>query len=138
MYGTYNNYILYSDIAMNSDVMDVTNDTCPFLELFSVINRKWSMLVLASIRTSGKVGYKGIENGLKGISPKALTDTLSLLMSNGLISKKKLGGIPPRVEYSLTPLGIELVELFEPIIIWAQGATNHTECPILEFLATKS
>ena len=123
---------------MNSDVMKVANDVCPFLEMFSAINRKWSMLVLASIRASGRVGYKGIENGLKTISPKALTDTLSLLMVNGFISKKKLGGIPPRVEYSLTPLGNELVELFEPIIIWAQGATNHTECPILEFLTIKS
>ncbi|WMT50194.1 MAG: helix-turn-helix domain-containing protein [Thermoplasmatales archaeon] len=108
------------------------------MELFSVINRKWSMLVLASIRASGKVGYKGIENGLKGISPKSLTDTLSLLMLNGLITKKKLGGIPPRVEYSLTPLGTELVELFEPIIIWAQSVTDHAECPILEFLSIKS
>ncbi len=123
---------------MNSDVMKVANDRCPFLELFSVINRKWSMLVLASIRASGKVGYKGIENGLKGISPKSLTDTLSLLMLNGLITKKKLGGIPPRVEYSLTPLGTELVELFEPIIIWAQSVTDHAECPILEFLSIKS
>ena len=81
--------------------MNKKENECPFLEMFSVISRKWSMLILATIGESGRIGYMEISRNLGGVSPKALTDSLNLLLSKDFIDKRRIKGIPPRVEYTL-------------------------------------
>ncbi len=110
--------------------MGKKENDCPFLEMFSVISRKWSMLILATIGESERIGYMEISRNLGGISPKALTDTLNLLLSKGFIEKRRIKGIPPKVEYTLTERGKEIVSLLRPLIFWAVEATGHRECQI--------
>ncbi len=110
--------------------MGKKENDCPFLEMFSVISRKWSMLILATIGESERIGYMEISRNLGGVSPKALTDTLNLLLSKGFIEKRRIKGIPPKVEYTLTERGKEIVSLLRPLIFWAVEATGHRECQI--------
>lgn len=107
---------------------------CPFLEIFSVISRKWSMLILATIGEHGKIGYVEISRNLGGVSPKALTDSLNLLLSNDFIDKKRIKGIPPRVEYTLKERGKKAVRFLKPIIIWAAEEAGHRDCAIVKHL----
>ncbi|MGP6239672.1 winged helix-turn-helix transcriptional regulator [Cuniculiplasma sp. SKW4] len=111
--------------------MGKDKSTCPFLEMFSVMSKKWTMLILATIGESGKIGYMEISRNLGGVSPKALTDSLNLLLSKGFIDKMRIKGIPPRVEYTLTERGKEIVSLLRPLIFWAVEATGHMECQIV-------
>ena len=111
--------------------MNKEENGCPFLEIFSVISRKWGMLILATIGENGKIGYMEISRNLGEVSPKALTDSLKLLLSNGFIDKRRIRGIPPRVEYTLTERGKEIVSLLRPLIFWAVEATGHRECQIV-------
>lgn len=111
--------------------MDKEESSCPFLEVFSVISKKWTMLILATIGESEKIGYMEISRNLGGVSPKALTDSLNLLLSKGFIDKRRIKGIPPRVEYTLTERGREIVILLRPLIFWAVEATGHRECQIV-------
>lgn len=127
----YNNYIVYCNIAIDGVIMDNEKDTCPFLEMFSVISKKWTMLILATIGESGKIGYMEISRNLGGVSPKALTDSLNLLLSKGFIDKRRIKGIPPRVEYTLTERGREIASLLRPLIYWVVEATGHRECQIV-------
>ncbi|MFE3057848.1 winged helix-turn-helix transcriptional regulator, partial [Nocardia sp. NPDC059239] len=55
-----------------------------------------------------------------GISRKVLTQTLRRLQSNGLIDRQQYAEAPPRVEYSLTPLGRTLQEPIAMLTEWAQ------------------
>jgi DNA-binding HxlR family transcriptional regulator len=57
---------------------------------------------------------------MKGISPKTLSERLKELALNGVINKQAFAEIPPRVEYSLTPKGKELVNCFKNIDSFAK------------------
>jgi DNA-binding HxlR family transcriptional regulator len=54
-----------------------------------------------------------------GISPKVLTKALRALERDGLVKREIFPEIPPRVEYTLTELGKELVDPIATIRDWA-------------------
>ena len=49
-----------------------------------------------------------------------------------IIDKRRIKGIPPRVEYTLTERGKEIVTLLRPLIFWAAETTGHRECQIVD------
>ena len=53
------------------------------------------------------------------ISPKVLTETLKNLENDGLIVRRLYPEIPPRVEYSLSPLGVSLMPHISGLVGWA-------------------
>ena len=60
-----------------------------------------------------------IKNEL-GINPKLLSTRLKEMESNGLLERKAYKELPPRVEYSLTPKGAELLECFKYLGRWTK------------------
>jgi DNA-binding HxlR family transcriptional regulator len=55
-----------------------------------------------------------------GISPKVLTQTLQALERDGLVQRDIFAEVPPRVEYSLTQLGQELINPIAALRAWAE------------------
>jgi len=53
-----------------------------------------------------------------GISEKMLASTLRTLASDGLVHREAFPSVPPHVEYSLTPLGVDLMERMLPLVAW--------------------
>ncbi|MFF7941538.1 winged helix-turn-helix transcriptional regulator [Nocardia gamkensis] len=92
---------------------------CPARTAIEVIANKWSVVTLYALaegpkRHSELVALSG------GISHKVLTQTLRRLQSNGLVDRRRYAEAPPRVEYSLTPLGETLQEPIALLTRWAQ------------------
>ncbi|WP_307685110.1 winged helix-turn-helix transcriptional regulator [Nocardia vulneris] len=92
---------------------------CPARTALEVIANKWSVVTLYALadgpkRHSELVALSG------GISRKVLTQTLRRLQSNGLIDRHRYAEAPPRVEYSLTPLGRTLQGPIAMLTEWAQ------------------
>ena len=56
-----------------------------------------------------------------GISQKMLTQTLRELRRHGIVRRHDFGEVPPRVEYSLTPLGDSLAGLVRQIEGWVDS-----------------
>jgi DNA-binding HxlR family transcriptional regulator len=79
---------------------------------------KWVALVLGVL---GKrtIRFADLHRKIAGISQKMLTQTLRGLERSGLVQRTVYAEVPPRVEYSLTPLGKSLSELIRPIREWA-------------------
>ena len=50
-----------------------------------------------------------------------LTQTLRQLERDGLIRREMFAEMPPRVEYSLTPLGSSVVPVLMPLLDWAES-----------------
>lgn len=94
-------------------------DECPVRKIISRFSGKWSILVLCILSDNGATRFNAIGKALPDISPKVLTETLKNLEADGLISRTMYAEIPPRVEYSLTPLGISLIPLLEALVSWA-------------------
>ena len=93
------------------------NPDCPSQEILALIGSKWSMLLLCSLR-AGPARTHALKRRLSGVSAKMLTQTLRELERHGIVARRDYGEIPPRVEYSLTPLGRSLATLVVEIENW--------------------
>ncbi|WP_309104135.1 helix-turn-helix domain-containing protein [Microbacterium sp.] len=81
------------------------------------IMSKWGVLVLASL-SDGTRRWGELRREVDGISEKMLASTLRTLAADGLVHRESLPTVPPHVEYSLTPLGRDLMERMLPLIEW--------------------
>jgi DNA-binding HxlR family transcriptional regulator len=95
---------------------DVYNQNCPSQEILVLIGSKWSMLILCALR-AGPARTHALKRRL-GASAKMLTQTLRELERHGIVQRRDYGEVPPRVEYSLTPLGRSLAKLVIEIEEW--------------------
>ena len=94
-------------------------DSCPVRNIIARFSGKWSMLILCVLAENKATRFNEISKAIPDISPKVLTDTLRNLESDGLISRRIYAEIPPRTEYSLTPLGQSLMPCIAGLIGWA-------------------
>jgi DNA-binding HxlR family transcriptional regulator len=62
-----------------------------------------------------------LRRAIDGISQKMLTVTLRDLERDGLVVRKLYASVPPKVEYSLTPLGSSLVDKVNELCAWAEA-----------------
>lgn len=88
------------------------------------IGDKWSLLLIAVLK-SGPLRYTDLQRQVPGISQRMLSLTLRQLHQDGLITRTAYAEVPPRVEYTLTPLGRGLHEIVTSLIGWAAG--HHDE-----------
>ena len=90
---------------------------CPSRELLDHVMSKWGVLVLVSL-TEGPQRWSELRRRAQGISEKMLAQTLKTLEADGLVHRDQQPVMPPRVDYSLTPLGEELAEVMVPLLRW--------------------
>ena len=100
-------------------VLDSHFPTCPIRNILGRLSDKWSLLVLSNLNQNGLMRYKDLRASIPDISQKMLSGTLKKLEENKLINRKMYPEIPPRVEYSLTNTGKELMPVVEMMIDWA-------------------
>ena len=99
----------------------VYSKTCPTRELLDGIADKWTTLVIGILSDAPTpVRFGELRRAIEGISQKMLTQTLRDLERSGLVVRAAYPVIPPRVEYSLTPLGRTLDEPLRALAEWAQ------------------
>ena len=77
------------------------------------------MLILCILAENPATRFNAIGKAIPDISPKVLTETLRNLEADGLITRTIHAEIPPRVEYSLSPLGQTLMPHIKALINWA-------------------
>jgi DNA-binding HxlR family transcriptional regulator len=100
--------------------LDLQFPTCPVRNVLGRFADKWSLLILCSLHSQGTMRYTAIRNAIPDISQKMLTCTLKQLEQEHLLKRKAYAEIPPRVEYSLTELGMSLMPIIGQMIEWAQ------------------
>ncbi|HEU4778258.1 MAG TPA: helix-turn-helix domain-containing protein [Steroidobacteraceae bacterium] len=96
------------------------DSSCPSQEILALIGGKWSMLVLC-ILSDGAVRTGELARRAGGVSQKMLTQTLRELARHGIVHRRDYGTVPPRVDYSLTPLGKSLAGLVRQIEGWVES-----------------
>ncbi|KTD85444.1 winged helix-turn-helix transcriptional regulator [Paenibacillus etheri] len=93
---------------------------CPASFAFNVISGKWNLPILAILSENDNIRYNELKRRLHGITGSTLTNSLRDLIEYGIIHREQYNEVPPRVEYSLTSSGRELVPLIESIVEWGQ------------------
>src|SRR4051794_33175212 len=102
-----------------------SHDRC--LAVRDVLRRvgdKWSVFIVATLG-QGPKRFSELRRAIEGISQRMLTLTLRGLERDGLVSRKVYPTIPPRVDYTLTPLGRTLLEPVQALVAWSD--VNRSE-----------
>ncbi len=103
-------------VPTGSEPCDV--DACAVRETLLIIGGKWKNIILHTIHNQGTIRFNQLKKSLPDISLKMLTQQLRELERDGLIKRVDYDEMPPRVEYSLTDLGITTGELYKAINSW--------------------
>src|SRR6267143_229511 len=90
----------------------IDDTVCPIARTAEIISGKWTLLIIRDL-ASGVKRFNQLERSLHGISPKTLSERLRSLEEEGVIIRQTFAEVPPRVEYSLTAKGHDLVEVVE-------------------------
>ena len=107
--------------ALSSERMpgavEVFPSGCPSRVVLDHVTSKWGVLVLVAL-ADGPHRWSELRRRAEGISEKMLAQTLRTLEADGIVHRDAHPVIPPRVDYSLTPRGRELVDLLLPLFGW--------------------
>jgi DNA-binding HxlR family transcriptional regulator len=105
---------------------DVFNSQCPTRQVLDRIADKWTVLIIRRL-ADGTMRFAQLRRAIDGISQKVLTNTLRGLERGGIVSRRLYASVPPRVEYSLTTLGVSLVDLVAGICSWAEAHIEQVQ-----------
>jgi DNA-binding HxlR family transcriptional regulator len=92
---------------------------CPVDYAFQRIGGKYKGRILWFLK-DGVLRYGELKRTVEGVTPKMLTQTLKELEADELITRKVYFEVPPRVEYSLTATGLELIPFINQMRLWGE------------------
>jgi DNA-binding HxlR family transcriptional regulator len=85
---------------------------CPVEATLMLMGDRWKILIVRDLLTGTK-RFGELKKSLAGISQKTLVNHLRYMEEYGLITRKVYAEVPPKVEYSLTALGLRLKPVHE-------------------------
>lgn len=92
---------------------------CGVVKAMKILGSKWTMLIIHKLCGS-KMRFGQLQRTLQGISPKTLSQRLLQLEKEGIVNKRVFAEVPLHVEYSLTPKGITLKDIFDRMDAWGK------------------
>lgn len=95
--------------------------SCGLDATLKVIAGKWKPLIIYFL-IQGLNRYGELKRAVRGASDKMLIQQLKELEADGIVMRKDYREVPPRVDYTLTPLGHGLAKALEPLCNW--GSDN--------------
>lgn len=84
-----------------------------------VIQGRWKLLILREL-LGGVRRFSDLQRALGDVSQKVLTSQLRDLEHHGVVRRRVHAEVPPRVDYSLTSLGRELIPVLDGLHAWGE------------------
>ena len=91
---------------------------CPIQATSNVMAGKWKVQILWHLAFASR-RFGELRDLLPGVSEKVLTAQLRELERDGLVIRVSAESVPPRVDYSLSTAGQELIPIMETMCDWA-------------------
>ena len=98
--------------------------TCGLDATLRIIAGKWKPLIVYFLAQAPN-RYGELRRAVRGVSDKMLIQHLKELEADGIVRRTDHKEVPPRVDYTLTPLGHSLAEALAPLCAW--GTDNMAE-----------
>lgn len=95
---------------------------CPIRDVLDRLGDRWTVLVLKTLE-GGTLRFTEIRTRIEDVSQRMLAQTLRRLEQDGLVERKVYPTIPPRVDYTLTDLGLSMLVPLRAMVQWA--VENH-------------
>lgn len=94
---------------------------CPVETTIEAIGGRWKVLVIHHL-LEGTKRFGELTRLLDGVSARTLTRQLRELEESGIVNRYVHAQIPPKVDYSLTPLGRKLAPILYAMHDWGEEA----------------
>ena len=108
---------------------------CPVETTLLMMGDKWKILIVRDLLTGTK-RFGELKRSVGNITQKVLTQNLRMMEENGLVNRKVYAEVPPKVEYTLTGLGLSLKSILDSmqntitVIIKSRGMACSSRFPI--------
>jgi DNA-binding HxlR family transcriptional regulator len=99
--------------------LEHTPSNCHARDVLARVGDTWSVYVIHVLGAAKTLRFNELRKEVDGISQRMLTVTLRGLERDGMVARAIFPEVPPRVEYSLTPLGATLREHIRGLVAWA-------------------
>lgn len=97
---------------------------CPMFTAQSLIGGKWKVFLLWALH-DGPKRFSEMQRLLPEVTQSMLTNTLRDLEKDGLVHREVYRQVPPKVEYSLTPIGTKLMPTLQLLLGWGTEYMEH-------------
>lgn len=93
---------------------------CKAAPMLEWMGNKWALVVLLKVSESEPARFNELYRTIPSISEKVLSQVLRQLYTDGILNRRLYPDVPPRTEYSVSPLGRTLLPLIQSLIDWGR------------------
>lgn len=116
-------YYLIGTIIFDSNgghMKDYSNsiENCPIASIQKIIHGKWTMVIIYFL-SQGTLRFSELKRKMPNVTDANITKELRLLEEYGIVHREVYREVPPKVEYSLTPIGNKFLPVLESLEQWA-------------------
>ncbi|MGH3501029.1 MAG: winged helix-turn-helix transcriptional regulator [Nocardioidaceae bacterium] len=104
------------------------SDDCMVEAATEVLGGKWKLVILRHL-LPGTRRFGELRRAIPGVTARMLTRQLRELEADGLVQRTVYAQVPPKVEYSLTPIGASLREITDRLEEWGHWYRNQVSQP---------
>lgn len=83
----------------------------------NIIGNKWTALILRDLM-EGPKRFCELEKSVGNINPRTLSQRLDDLEAHDIVTKQSFAEVPPRIEYTLTAKGHDLLPILKQMAAW--------------------
>ena len=94
---------------------------CGFELTLDLIGGKWKLLIIYFLAGHPVLRFGELRRSLPEVSERMLVKQLRELEQDGIVHRKAYGTVPPRVEYSLTQVGVSLIPIMNALRDWGDS-----------------
>lgn len=98
----------------------VSSAKCPVYRIIEKVCKKWSLHLLRALSENKHMRFSDFQQAIPDINTRMLSERLSELEQEGLITKKAMDGKPNTVEYVITEKGADLRKVFKALCDWTK------------------
>lgn len=104
---------------------------CPAERTLQLVRGRWKIFILHQL-FGETLRFSDLQRSINaittsGVTPKMLTQELRQMEADGLVLRQVYAQVPPKVEYSLSPLGQSLQPVVEAMVEWGLQHEQETE-----------
>jgi len=116
----------WSDFMNDKSLYKSGLDNCPLTFALNLIGGKWRLPIIWTLSKNITLRYNELKKSIDGITNMMLTQSLKELELYNIISRKQFMEVPPRVEYSLTDNGENLISALKTLANWGTEIKNSS------------
>ena len=105
---------------------DVLQARCPSRPALEHVTGRWGALIMLALR-DGPVRFNELRRRVDGVSEKMLSQGLQALERDGFVVREVRSAMPPRVEYQLTPLGVQTSDRLKDLVTFLETRMPEVE-----------